>query len=53
MWLACGAEVACEAHNLEDPGSKPGMPFFFFFELSRQEFITNNQSVGAVGQLTN
>ena len=24
--LACGAEVACEAHNLEDPGSKPGMP---------------------------
>ena len=26
-----GAEVACEAHSLEDPGSKPGMPFPFSF----------------------
>ena len=29
--LAHGAEVACEAHNLEDPGSKPGVPLFLFF----------------------
>ena len=29
--LACGAEVACEAHNLEDPGSKPGMPLILLF----------------------
>ena len=31
LQLAHGAEVACEAHNLEDPGSKPGVPLFFYF----------------------